>query len=162
MFPRVKLTIFHHWFIQWLGGNQATSHYLNQWWLIYWRIYVSLSLNGLTWSFDIFFVTVITYENTCIITYNGIHKHCTCKEQGSDSISHKESYCKVSQRLECVILGVKFCLFCFETWQAALQQILGEFRNSNHWSCTFETLQDIMIRHFMWFWIIPLVALNAL
>ena len=27
---------------------QAPSHYLNQWWLVYWRIYVSLGLNELT------------------------------------------------------------------------------------------------------------------
>ena len=36
-----------HWFRQWLGADQATSHYLNQWWLIYWRIYASLGLNEL-------------------------------------------------------------------------------------------------------------------
>ena len=46
LFPRVQLTIFHHWFRQWLGAGQVTSHYLNQWWLIYWRIYASLGLNG--------------------------------------------------------------------------------------------------------------------
>ena len=28
--------------------RQATSHYLNQWWLVYWRIYASLGLNDLT------------------------------------------------------------------------------------------------------------------
>ena len=28
-------------------ASQATSHYLNQWWLIYWRIYASLGLNEL-------------------------------------------------------------------------------------------------------------------
>ena len=27
--------------------QQATSHYLNQWWLVYWRIYASLGLNEL-------------------------------------------------------------------------------------------------------------------
>ena len=32
---------------QWLGAVQATSHYLNQWWLDYWRIFVSLGLNEL-------------------------------------------------------------------------------------------------------------------
>ena len=31
---------------------QATSHYLNQWWLIQWRIYASLGLNELTHSFQ--------------------------------------------------------------------------------------------------------------
>ena len=39
LFPRVKITIFQHWFRWWLGAGQATSHYLNQWWLVYWRIY---------------------------------------------------------------------------------------------------------------------------
>ena len=47
LFPVVQLTIFQHWFRQWLGAVQATSHYLNQWWLDYWRIYASLGLNEL-------------------------------------------------------------------------------------------------------------------
>ena len=47
LFPRVQLTIFQHWFRQWLGAGQATSHYLNQWWLVYWDIYASLGLNEL-------------------------------------------------------------------------------------------------------------------
>ena len=29
-------------------ADQATSHYLNQWWSIYWRIYASLGLNELS------------------------------------------------------------------------------------------------------------------
>ena len=33
MFPRVQLTLFHHLFRKWPGTGQATSHYLNQWWL---------------------------------------------------------------------------------------------------------------------------------
>ena len=45
---RVQLTIIQHWFRYWLGASQATSHYLNQWWLVYWRIYASLGLNELT------------------------------------------------------------------------------------------------------------------
>ena len=28
-----------------LGAAQATSHYLKQWWLVYWRIYASVRLN---------------------------------------------------------------------------------------------------------------------
>ena len=48
LFPRVQLTIVQHWFRQWLGADQATSHYLNQWWLDYRRIYASLGLNELT------------------------------------------------------------------------------------------------------------------
>ena len=47
LFLCVQLTIFQHWFRCWLGTDQATSHYLNQWWLIYWCIYASLGLNEL-------------------------------------------------------------------------------------------------------------------
>ena len=47
LFLRFESTIFHHWFRQWLGADQATSHYLNQWRLIYWCIYASLGLNEL-------------------------------------------------------------------------------------------------------------------
>ena len=47
LFLRVQFTIFQHWFRLWLGADQATSHYLNQWWFDYWLIYVSLGLNDL-------------------------------------------------------------------------------------------------------------------
>ena len=47
LFLRVQLTIFHHWFRQWLGAVQVTGHYLNQWWFVYRRIYASLGLNEL-------------------------------------------------------------------------------------------------------------------
>ena len=42
---RVQLTISQHWLRYWLGAVQATSQYLNQWWLVYRRIYASLGLN---------------------------------------------------------------------------------------------------------------------
>ena len=50
-FLRVQLTIFEHWFRWWLGTDQAPSHRLNQWWLVYWRIYASLGLGefNLAW-----------------------------------------------------------------------------------------------------------------
>ena len=47
LFLRFELTIFHHWFRKWLGADHATSQYLNQWWLVNWRIYASLGLNEL-------------------------------------------------------------------------------------------------------------------
>ena len=47
LFPRVQLTILQHWFRQWLGAVQATSDYLNQWWLDYRRIYASLGFKEL-------------------------------------------------------------------------------------------------------------------
>ena len=47
-FLGVQLTIFEHWFRQWLGADQASSHYLNHWWLDYRRICVTRGLNELT------------------------------------------------------------------------------------------------------------------
>ena len=41
LFQRVQLTIFQHWFRFWL----FLSHFLNQWCLVYWRIYMSLGLS---------------------------------------------------------------------------------------------------------------------
>ena len=41
---RVQWTIWPQWFRK---GEKATSHYLNQWWLVYWRIHVPLGLNEL-------------------------------------------------------------------------------------------------------------------
>ena len=48
LFLRFQLTIIQHWFREWLGTDQATIHYLNQWWLDYWYIYASLGLNELS------------------------------------------------------------------------------------------------------------------
>ena len=47
LFLRVQLKTFHHWFRWWLGADQATSHYLKQWWSDYRRIYASLGRNDL-------------------------------------------------------------------------------------------------------------------
>ena len=47
VFPKVRITIFHHCFRKYFGPVQVTSHYLIQWWLVYRCIYASLSLDGL-------------------------------------------------------------------------------------------------------------------
>ena len=49
LFLRFQLTIFQHWF---RSADQATRHYLNQKWIIYWRIYASLVLNELRFFLD--------------------------------------------------------------------------------------------------------------
>ena len=51
LFLKFELTIFQHLSRKWLGAGQATSHYLNKWWLVYLHIYVSLGLNEL-WTAD--------------------------------------------------------------------------------------------------------------
>ena len=42
---RVELTLFQHWFRYWLGADQATSYYLNQWCWANWRMNASLGFN---------------------------------------------------------------------------------------------------------------------
>ena len=50
LFLMVQLRIFQHWFELWLGVVQEPSHYLNQWCLVYQRIYALLGLSELKWT----------------------------------------------------------------------------------------------------------------
>ena len=72
---RVPWTIFQHWFRWWLGADQVTSHYLNQWWLNHRRIYASLGLNELfnsLWGSDIIWQhksgSTLAQEMDCCLT----------------------------------------------------------------------------------------------
>ena len=40
-FLEVQLTLFQLWLRQCLGADQATSHCLSRWWLVYWRVYAN-------------------------------------------------------------------------------------------------------------------------
>ena len=76
LFLMFQMTINHHWFRKWLGADQATSHYLNQWWLIYWC---------LTWPQC---VNLLRSEDDCILTHWGPVTHiCVSKltTTGSDN-----------------------------------------------------------------------------
>ena len=57
------------WFRKSLGAAQATSHYLNQWWLVYWCIYVSLGLNELMFLF--MYSGMLQGDAICICTMLG-------------------------------------------------------------------------------------------
>ena len=50
LFLMVQLKIFQHWSWLWLGAVQVPSHYLNQWRLVFQRIYASLGLSELKWT----------------------------------------------------------------------------------------------------------------
>ena len=70
LFLRVQLTIFQHWFRLWLGAVEATSHYLNQWWLVCWRIYASLGRNELNRLFEVEYeCIIISHKIVDLITY---------------------------------------------------------------------------------------------
>ena len=49
----VQLTIFKYCFRWWLGADQATTDYLNQWWLDNRRIYASLGLIVLRYGLQV-------------------------------------------------------------------------------------------------------------
>ena len=60
---KIQLTIFQYWFREWLGAGQATSHCLNQWWLIYDRHSASISYTSFVndnWVFK-------SYDCSCVI-----------------------------------------------------------------------------------------------
>ena len=71
LFLRIQLKIFHNWFWQWLGTGQVTSHCVNQWWLVYWRICVTrpqlVNLNfGLVTPYgDIELVSILVQMRVC-------------------------------------------------------------------------------------------------
>ena len=50
LFPKFELTTFYDWFRKWLGADQTTSHYLNQWMMVDFltHIYALLGLSDLT------------------------------------------------------------------------------------------------------------------
>ena len=93
----LQLTIFQHWFRQWLGAGQVTSDCPNQWWLIYWCIYAWLGLNELThWVLN----------KKCSAFCNHIFKSIFLRALPqlpnylTDLISksHKSLFCKILQR----------------------------------------------------------------
>ena len=47
LFLKFKFTTLRHWSRKRLGANQARSHFLDRWWLVYRCIYASLSLKQL-------------------------------------------------------------------------------------------------------------------
>ena len=78
LFLRVQLMIFQHCFRYWLGADQATSHYLKQWWKVYWRIYASLGLNELNdiiWTMKKYSIFLIIKE---ILKQKHISQCCAC------------------------------------------------------------------------------------
>ena len=75
-FLRLELTIFQHWFRWWFGAYQAASHFLNQWWLVYWSIYASLGLKelmGPKYQTDYLFYHTISF--VWQHTYHWIHNY---------------------------------------------------------------------------------------
>ena len=77
LFIRVQLTIFQHWLRWWLGTDQATSYNLNQWWLVYWCIYVSLGLNKLRHGV----LCLCQFQSVFIDSTNNILVFKVCKLQ---------------------------------------------------------------------------------
>ena len=82
-------TIFHPWFRQWLGTVQATSHYLNKWWLVNRRIYVSLCLNelkSLTRYYPITCLCLSWVQSLIYLLYLSLKHFMQCHKQYCDII----------------------------------------------------------------------------
>ena len=80
----LQLTIFPHWFRWWFGARRVTIHYLNQWWLVYLRIYASLGLSELTLVViykyrDNYICVPYTYGTTTWEVDSLVPGSCVCK-----------------------------------------------------------------------------------
>ena len=81
--PKVRMNNILYWIRQGFGADQATSHYLNQWWLVYWHIYESLSLNELELSGSLWWMheernllrPVTEYRLFCHVELMGVACH---------------------------------------------------------------------------------------
>ena len=73
LFLRIQSTINQHWFREWLGADQATSHYLKQWWLVYWRIYPPLGLNELSKKIMVTASTVLQLKHLLCLLVERCH-----------------------------------------------------------------------------------------
>ena len=120
LFLRVQWTIFQHWFRWWLGAVQATSHYLNQWLLVYLRIYASLGLNELGWTVYFPLMTsdlVQMLNKSCIAICNYLLFLSSFNNLNLIFIyySSKASWCVISETIIVAVNGSlhRYCLYCF-------------------------------------------------
>ena len=93
LFLRVQLLILHHWFRQWLGAGPATSHCLNQWWLVYWCIYASLGLNELI-------------------------KTCTVNHSGDDRLEYSRSRLVLCLLMPWLLAASSHQQLCYWPWRS--------------------------------------------
>ena len=83
LFPGIQLTISHHWFRWWLGPDQGTSGYLNQWWLsslmhicITWPQWVNTF--NITWFITMIYIMDVLSNDITIVSHLSYHKNISC------------------------------------------------------------------------------------
>ena len=67
-FLKIQLTKSQHWFRYWLGAEQASSHYLNQWWP---RLVMHIYVTGPQW------VVYLLIKPWCVEVIDQFHR-CRC------------------------------------------------------------------------------------
>ena len=94
LFLRAQLTIFQHWFRLWLGTGQATSHCLNQWWLVYWRLYKTICV----WTLGKWLLEM--YSNICTLILRPLARRARFQFSSwpSYGYGHDPNLCKVHGR----------------------------------------------------------------
>ena len=66
LFPKVQWTINQHWITWWFGGDQATSHYLNQWWFI---LLTHICVTWLQWLNIFSCKGISSFDRFCVEPY---------------------------------------------------------------------------------------------
>ena len=124
---RVQLTISQHWFREWLGADQATSHCLNQWWLVYWLIYASLGLNELM---DIMVYMCMLHIIWCTVTVESswrlLMAWCLSGARASATtmvtpVSARSDHIKCYMTMMCVNYHIRDFWFLRSKWSLCLR-----------------------------------------
>ena len=87
---------------------QARSHYVNQWWLVYWRIYASLGLNEHKFEFMKLYFFVFDFRSEWYV----ITKHIRILRNLKTPILHSHQLLQLSNTVMRYTLK-PFVLFCF-------------------------------------------------
>ena len=110
----VKITVFkflaiflmHYHLVFVMASVQTTSHYLNQWWLVYRCIYASFGLNELTTGFGqnfrfLFLAYIPIFPFHFVMRFSW----CVCCEE-----LHRQSLWRYKRRLSLTTLGCTLAL----------------------------------------------------
>ena len=120
LFPRFQLTIIQHWFRQCLGAGQATSHCLNQWWLI--SLLMDICVTRPQWVNPFLLLLQAIRDGVIEATIDHENGYVQSKEN-SDIYSTKEPMTAFHQRIcfcldihnQSVKVGIEI-LFCHLVW----------------------------------------------
>ena len=141
---RFQLTIFQHWLRYWLGATQATSHYLNQWWLVYWCIYASLGFAELNYEYEYDYSMCSLYHSyipiTGLVPYTEaavVYVHVCCSSIVTSLMGCYKGHNPSACRLVLCLFSMNLSSILLCIMSSAGNMIFVMCRLSVWWYCNF-------------------------